>query len=52
MRAVYGFAAGGGADLDAAMRVQEWLFRSDIGSEHDHRRIDAPQAQLAAARRK
>ncbi|MEJ8822607.1 enoyl-CoA hydratase/isomerase family protein [Variovorax humicola] len=39
-------------DLDGAMRVQEWLFRSFIGSEENHQRIDALQAQLAAARRK
>jgi enoyl-CoA hydratase/carnithine racemase len=39
-------------DLDGAMRVQEWLFRTYIGSEDNHRRIDALQAQLAAARKK
>ncbi len=39
-------------DLDGAMRLQEWLFRSYIGSEDNHERIDALQAQLAAARRK
>lgn len=39
-------------DLDGAMRMQEWLFRSYIGSDDNHRRIDALQAQLAAARRK
>ncbi|MBO9648126.1 MAG: enoyl-CoA hydratase/isomerase family protein [Variovorax sp.] len=39
-------------DLDGAMRMQEWLFRSYIGSEDNHRRIDALQTQLAAARRK
>ncbi len=39
-------------DLDGAMRLQEWLFRSYIGSEDNHQRIDALQAQLAAARRK
>ena len=39
-------------DLDSAMRVQEWLFRSYIGSEDNHRRIEALQAQLAAARKK
>jgi enoyl-CoA hydratase/carnithine racemase len=39
-------------DLDSAMRVQEWLFRSYIGSQDNHRRIDALQAQLAAARKK
>ena len=31
--------------------VQEWLFRTYIGSEDNHRRIDALQAQLAAARK-
>ena len=39
-------------DLDTAMRTQEWLFRSYIGSEDNHQRIDALQATLAAARRK
>ncbi len=39
-------------DLDSAMRVQEWLFRSYIGSEDNHRRIDALQEKLAAARKK
>lgn len=39
-------------DLDSAMRVQEWLFRTYIGAEDNHRRIDALQAQLAAARKK
>jgi enoyl-CoA hydratase/carnithine racemase len=39
-------------DLDSAMRVQEWLFRSYIGSEDNHQRIDALQKQLAEARRK
>jgi enoyl-CoA hydratase/carnithine racemase len=38
-------------DLDSAMRVQEWLFRTYIGSEDNHRRIDALLAQLAAARK-
>ncbi len=38
--------------LDGAMRTQEWLFRSYIGSEDNHQRIDALQAQLAAARNK
>lgn len=38
-------------DLDMSMRTQEWLFRSYIGSEDNHRRIDALQAQLAAARK-
>jgi enoyl-CoA hydratase/carnithine racemase len=36
--------------LDGAMRMQEWLFRTYIGSDDNHRRIDALQAQLAAAR--
>jgi len=40
-----------GQDLDGAMRVQEWLFRSYIGSEDNHQRIDALQAQLAAAKK-
>ncbi|HPV48685.1 MAG TPA: enoyl-CoA hydratase/isomerase family protein [Smithellaceae bacterium] len=39
-------------DLDGAMRVHEWLFRSYIGSEDNHRRIDALQEKLAAARKK
>jgi enoyl-CoA hydratase/carnithine racemase len=39
-------------DLDSAMRMQEWLFRTYIGSEDNHQRIDALQAQLAAARKK
>jgi len=39
-------------DMDGAMRLQEWLFRTYIGSEDNHRRIDALQAQLAAARKK
>ena len=39
-------------DLDSAMRMREWLFRTAIGAEDSHRRIDALQAQLAAARRK
>jgi enoyl-CoA hydratase/carnithine racemase len=37
-------------DLDGAMRLQEWLFRTYIGSEDNHRRIDELQAKLAAAR--
>lgn len=37
-------------DLDGAMRMQEWLFRSYIGSDDNHSRIDALQAKLAAAR--
>ncbi|MFO7860050.1 MAG: enoyl-CoA hydratase/isomerase family protein [Desulfosalsimonas sp.] len=39
-------------DLDGAMQIQEWLFRSYIGSEDNHRRIDDLQAQLAAKRKK
>jgi enoyl-CoA hydratase/carnithine racemase len=39
-------------DLDGAMQIQEWLFRSYIGSEDNHRRIDDLQAQLAARRKK
>lgn len=39
-----------GQDLDGAMRTQEWLFRTYIGAEDNHRRIDALQAQLAAAK--
>lgn len=39
-------------DLDSAMRAQEWLFRTYIGSEDNHQRIDALQAQLAEARKK
>ena len=39
-------------DLDGSMRIQEWLFRTYIGSEDNHRRIDALQAKLAAARKK
>ena len=38
-------------DLDSAMRVQEWLFRTYIGSEDNHGRIDALQQQLAEARK-
>jgi len=39
-------------DLDSAMRVQEWLFRTYIGSEDNHQRIDALQEQLAEARKR
>ena len=39
-------------DLDGAMRLQEWLFRTYIGSEDNHRRIDALQAKLAAMKKK
>jgi len=38
-------------DLDSAMRVQEWLFRTYIGSADNHSRIDALQRQLAEARK-
>lgn len=38
-------------DLDSAMRAQEWLFRTYIGSEDNHQRIDALQEQLAKARK-
>lgn len=38
-------------DLDTAMRTQEWLFRTYIGSGENHRRIDELQAKLAAAKR-
>ena len=38
--------------LDGAMRMQEWLFRTYIGADDNHRRIDALQAALAAQRRK
>jgi enoyl-CoA hydratase/carnithine racemase len=37
--------------LDQSMRLQEWLFRSYIGSEDNHERIDALQAKLAALRK-
>lgn len=39
-------------DLDGAMRTQEWLFRTYIGSHENHQRIDALQARLATERRK
>ncbi len=39
-------------DLDSVMRMQEWLFRTYIGSDDNHVRIDALQAKLAAARKK
>jgi enoyl-CoA hydratase/carnithine racemase len=39
-------------DLDGAMRIQEWLFRSYIGSADNHQRIDELQAQLAARQKK
>lgn len=38
-------------DLDSAMRVQEWLFRTYIGSDDNHQRIDALLKQLAEARK-
>jgi hypothetical protein len=38
-------------DLDSAMRTQEWLLRSYIGSEDNQRRIEALEARLAAARK-
>lgn len=38
-------------DMDGAMRLQEWLFRTYIGSEDNHQRIDALQAKLAEARK-
>lgn len=37
-------------DLDTSMRTQEWLFRTYIGAEDNHKRIDALQAELAKAR--
>jgi len=39
-------------DLDGAMRLQEWLFRSYIGSEDNHQRIDALQEKLKAMKKK
>jgi len=33
-------------DMDGAMKVQEWLFRTYIGSEDNHKRIDALLAEL------
>jgi enoyl-CoA hydratase len=39
-------------DLNGALKIQEWLFRTYIGSDDNHRRIDALQAKLAAARKK
>jgi hypothetical protein len=41
-----------GAGLDEAMRVQEWLFRSYIGSEDNHKRIDELQAKLLSMKKK
>jgi enoyl-CoA hydratase/carnithine racemase len=40
-----------GSSLDDAMRVQEWLFRTYIGSKDNHERIDALQAELAVMRK-
>lgn len=39
-------------DLDGAMRIQEWLFRSYIGTEDNHRRIDELLASLVAMKKK
>jgi enoyl-CoA hydratase/carnithine racemase len=39
-------------DLDSSMRIQEWLFRTYIGSEENHLRIDALQKSLAEMRQK
>ena len=39
------------SSLDQAMRQQEWLFRSYIGSDDNHRRIDELQTKLASMRR-
>ena len=33
-------------DLDSAMKVQEWLFRTYIGAEDNHKRVDALLASL------
>jgi hypothetical protein len=38
-------------DIDSALRLQEWLFRTYIGSD-DKSRIDALQAKLAAMKKK
>lgn len=38
-------------DLDGALRIQEGLFRTYIGSEDNHQRIDALQAKLAARKK-
>ncbi len=37
-------------DLDSAMQLQEWLFRSYIGSEDNHQRIDELQKKLSSSR--
>jgi hypothetical protein len=34
------------------MRLQEWLFRSYIGSEDNHQRIDALQEKLKTMKKK
>ncbi|MFP4668427.1 MAG: enoyl-CoA hydratase/isomerase family protein [Desulfobacterales bacterium] len=39
-------------DLDGAMKTQEWLFRTYIGSGENHRRIDKLQAEMAAKQKK
>jgi len=39
------------SSLDQAMRQQEWLFRTYIGSEDNHQRIDDLQTKLASMRR-
>ncbi len=33
-------------DIDGSMRIQEWLFRSYIGSDDNHNRVDALLTQL------
>ena len=38
-------------NIDGGMRVQEWLFRSYIGSKDNHHRIDALRDSLAAAKK-
>ncbi len=39
-------------DLDSVMRMQEWLFRSYIGSSENHRQIDRLQRTLATGKKK
>jgi len=34
------------SDLNGAMRVQEWLFRSFMGTDENHKRIDALRESL------
>lgn len=34
------------SDLDRSMKTQEWLFRSFIGSNENHRRVDALKESL------